>query len=544
MAKKGKIITAGIEQEYKKATRPVMENPAKRVLGRVLTGQIAQGSSTSVVEPFFTPWTQRTTIEVPTQYKELVKWRRYFYNNEPLVSSACELHAQFPLSTFYIAHEDPKIGADFERMTEDIGFFEFLLELLLEYWVVGEAIPFGFLDNVEDPHFWTDFVLLDPTAVEIQWDPIARGKKKEIMKLEPSKTIQNIVNDGPMDKDTGELYGGLPSDIIETVKKGEKLNLNSMQASHIKRPGSYHNVRGTSIIDRSFKWLMYRDKLRSAQYVVADRHITPREFYFIGSDAEPASQEELDAFKDLLMAQWSSPNSAIVYHHAVKVEWMGAAGHILPLQPEFQYIDKQLAIALLINEGVVTAAQQPYASTSVALDVMIQRYLILRMRVQNWVENKVFKPVCQMNKIIKRTKVELEYGIRFNSKEPEYNIPKIKWDKEDMRNDMTKLQMLIGLADKAWIPRSMILEKLDIDPDEAKKELEKEKQENQGLNVPPLPGQQTGDMSGMFGESPPMNEPIPEGESEGLPESPPGGEAFPPESAEAMGGEGGLPSAV
>jgi len=277
---------------------------------------------------------------------------------------------------------------------------------------------------------------------------------------------------------------------------------------------------------------------------------SPKEFYFIGSEAEPASQDEINDFRDLLAQQWSQPNQAIVYHHAVRVQWEGAAGRILPLQPEFQYLDKQLAIALLINEGILTAERQPYASTSVALDVMIQRYLTTRMRVENWIENKVFKPICRLHKIYKRTKNEIEHRIKLSHTEESLWIPKVKWDKEELRNDLNKVRLLIELADKNWLPRSMVLPFLNVDPDTARKEvrMEKAKDKKEGFTGEPgMPG-----MPGMGAPTLPMSPP---GEDEvplspeemSLPEAPEGeGGAVPPESHEGTlpGGEGSLPTSV
>lgn len=277
---------------------------------------------------------------------------------------------------------------------------------------------------------------------------------------------------------------------------------------------------------------------------------SPKEFYFIGSEAEPASQDEINDFRDLLAQQWSQPNQAIVYHHAVRVQWEGAAGRILPLQPEFQYLDKQLAIALLINEGILTAERQPYASTSVALDVMIQRYLTIRMRIENWIENKVFKPICRLHKIYKRTKNEIEHRIKLSHTEESLWIPKVKWDKEELRNDLNKVRLLIELADKNWLPRSMVLPFLNVDPDTARKEvrMEKAKDKKEGFTGEPgMPG-----MPGMGAPTLPMSPP---GEDEvplspeemSLPEAPEGeGGAVPPESHEGTlpGEEGSFPTSV
>ena len=547
-----RIITSNLDDEFSKARvqKSYVVTGEEELLKRASRARVVRGSlapsTTRVVEPFYSPFLERTTIELPTSYKDRVKWRRYFFENEPIVGAALELHAVFPLSTFWIAHEDSIIKQDFEDMCEELELFEFLLDMLLEYWICGECFTYGLFDDAEDPTTWTEFILLDPMKIDVKWEPLVRSKRKEIISLEPSDMLKTIVQNGPSHEETGELYQMLSQDIIDVVRKGQHLVLNNLQVSHIKRKGNYFNPRGTSIIDRCFKLLMYRDKLRSAQYAIADRHITPREFYFLGETGDPASQDEINDFRDLLAQQWSQPNQAIVYHHAVRVQWEGAAGRVLPLQPEFDYIDKQLFVALLINEGVLTAERQPYASTSVALDVMIQRYLNVRMRIQNWIENRVFKPICKIHKIYRRTENELKHRIRLSVDEERLWIPKVKWDKEDLRNDLNKIRLLVELADKGWIPRDMVLPYLNVDPETARKGIKEQKirDAREGITPSSATGGGMMGMPGVIPEVPPEGEIGEEANLPEIPETPSQGygEAVPPEAHE--GEEGTLPTAI
>ena len=556
-----RIVVSNLENEFQKLKRTgkiyEVTTGGKEVINQALgvndtprenSPRIAQGafsgiSAVGIVTPYYKPEIQRLTLEKPTSYAEKVKWRRYFYQNEPIVGSACELHAQFPLSTFHLVHEDGNLRQLFEDMCGELDLFEFLLEFLLEYWVNGEVTAFGFFDDDENPSVWTGFILLDPLYVEVQWNPLAKGKREEVIALKPSEVIKKIVDNGPNHEETGKLYKELPSDVIESVKKNKPIILNPIQVSRVKRIGDYFEERGVSIIDRCMKWLMYRDKLREAQYAVAERHITPTEFYLIGEPGAPATQKEIDDFANILQLQWSQPNKAIVYHHALRVQWEGASGRVLPLQPEFEYIDKQLFIALLLNEGIVTAERQPYAATSVALDVMIQRYLIVREKVAKWIEKKVFEPICRIHKIYKRTRVELNYGLRFNYLGMKPDIPKVKWDKENLRDDLNKINILIDLAERGWIPRDLVLPLLGIDPEIAKKGLIQQKKEETELGlpttgVPPAPPPPVAPGAAMP-EVPPEGEAVPPAEEMTLP-----GRAVPPESHEVERKERGLPGGL
>lgn len=185
---------------------------------------------------------------------------------------------------------------------------------------------FGIFDDPDDPQMWEKFILLDPDYVDVYSVPMARGKHSVRMNLLPNPMLKRIVENGPADPNTGELFAQIPSDVIAYVRQNIPMPLDPTCASYTKILGNPHNERATPLLMSTMKLLMYRDKLRSAQYAIADRHVTPKEFYMIGEPGDPASQEEIDAFKEILMSTWTQPNQAIIYHHALKVQWEGCHG--------------------------------------------------------------------------------------------------------------------------------------------------------------------------------------------------------------------------
>ena len=846
------IVTDNINEEYRKATSKAvtLEGLPKEIQDRMKRRATSGVSVDRVADQYYNPFLQTTEIEVPKDRKERNRWYRYFFLNEPLVHSALTLHTMFPLSSFRVSHEDKEIEDEFNAMIEDIRLFDFILELGLEYWITGEAFPFGFFDDPDDPKMWIDFILLHPNFVEVEGDPWVRGKRKKHIWLTPTDSLKKLVEGGPNDPKTGELYKNLPPDIIEGIKVG-KIELGDVQISHIKRPGIYFNTRGTSIIDCILKALMYRDKLRSAQYSIADRHISPchdeqtecltkvgwkryeeltleddiatfnisnglleyqkpeeiyifphkgdlvhfkknridvmvtpnhrmlvkelnydkvkskeakkvkknipgiytysdwkvveaskvkkssifrcvinnfigedvketivvndvsipidiylefvgyylsegtiwqykkegkdvsisqmkhsrhyqqmkialekfplkftekltnrgcaiwsrtdtvlcehiienygqgsfnkkipvwvknlsprllkilidamvrgdgsvntiatwnnktysnryinyytvskqladdvqeivfkcgyavalkksksrtapvnwaeiytvywsettknskfprltagkdciqkvshtgyvwcvkvpnkffvtrrngkiginhnTEFYFIGEPGDPADEDELEKFQNALVASWTQPNRAIIWHHAVKVQWEGAAGRILPLQPEFDMIDNQILIGLMVSKGVIFGEGPTFANASVALDILIQRYLSFRMQIEKWIENCVFAPICKIHGLYKPTQAEIKHRIRIKGKDKPLWIPQVKWDKENLRDNMQKLEFMSRLAEKEIVPWKMVTNLLDLDWETIKKGMVEQRKERGKIGLP------------------------------------------------------------
>ncbi len=518
------IISKNINSEFKEATKRKKETldklpeKTKAILGKSVTAAGSTGMSSSLVEPFFSPFIQRTTVEIPKDLKQLNSWRRYWYRYEPIVSAACGLHVDFAMSTFDITHEDSSLQKEFQEYAEDVDLFNFILDMVLEHFVVGEAFPFAFFDDVDDPHTIEKLILVDPDLVEVKWDALSGKDSSENLYLEPSNRLKDIVAQGASAQETGDIYSNLPSDIKEICEKEGKIKLPKHQAYHFKRKADYFKSRGVSVIDGCMKLLLYKDKAREAQYAILDRHVTPKEMYLIGSDEHPTNNEEIAAFRELLQAQWNQPNQAIIWHHALNVRWEGANGKVLNLAPEFAYIDKQLSIALLINEGTITAERQPYASTSVGLDVMIQRYLTLRMRVEKFLKTFVFGTICLLNDIRKPTTAQLDHKIRIVPKNKKSNLwtPNIRWNKENLRDDLQKLRFIAQEVQNGRLPVSTLYTAMNLNEDEIEQKLYEESLKKKQVKdatpggalpgAPPLP-------SGM-GVEPPVATPT------GLPTAP------------------------
>ncbi len=321
-----------------------------------LTSGVGDVSFEGVTGSFFSPFRIRPSLEAPTKRVDLNEWFRYYAAHDPVVGTAIELHAYFPLSKFEIEHDDSALAELFNDEKELLELEDLLPQMGLEWWLVGEAFPFGFLDDPDDPSRFERFILLDPDKIRINRHPLAQGKNNRdyIIRMQPDADLKKIVQNGPNDPHTGELYRNIPNDIIDYVKTGKTIPLHPLQVSHFKRVTNPFNVRGQSLLSRVLQDLMLLDKYRDAQWAIADRHITPTEYYLIGEPGYPADDAELQAFRDVLTAGWTQYNRAYVWHHAVNIQIHGANGKILPLSSEYDYLEKRILSGLMMNKAFLT----------------------------------------------------------------------------------------------------------------------------------------------------------------------------------------------
>lgn len=437
-----------------------------------------------VFEAPHNPFRNRLAVETPSNIVENYQRFRYYFKYEPLVGTAIELHAEFPMSEFELKHEDPTLQQEFNDISYDLNLFDFMLDMAVEYWLIGECFPFGIFDDPKQPTAWNGFVLLNPLAVDVSSVELTDGRPNTIMRLRISEAIKKVVENGPRHPETGPLYNRIPEDIKRSVKGDGFLKLNEQQVSHFKRKGNYFKTRGESLLYRIIHLLNYRDKLRDAQYSIADRHVTPRELWKVGETDNPATDEELSNLAAILSQTYNDPNQAIIYHHAVTCDVIGTADKVLPLRQELDGIEEEMLIGLMLNKGFLDSNYGAYANMSVALDVLISRYLTFRQRVERWQAEAVWTPLCRIHNIYKPTPAELSHRIRVKNNDKTPWVPKITWTKHEMRDNTQKVNLLLTLREKLGnrgapgFPRDRILQYVNENPKDIKKQLDKEAKED------------------------------------------------------------------
>lgn len=486
----------------------------------------AQVGQVQIQSQFFSPFRIRPSLETPTKRVDLNEWYRYYFKHDPYVGTSLELHATYPLSDWELEHEDKELTRIFNDEKEHLGLEQFISKMALEYYVVGEAFPFGFLDDPAKPARWERFILLDPDKIKINKHPLAVGKHNRdyFIRLEPDADLKKIVDNGPNHPNTGPLYRNIPLDLIQAVKSGQSIPLHPLQVSHFKREVNPFNVRGESIISRILQDLMYLDKIRDGQWAVIDRHIYPKEFYMIGESGNEADEAELQAFNDVLQSTYYQPNPAIIWHHALKVQIEGATGKVLPLAPEFDFVEKRLIAGLMMSKAYLHGEGPTFANASVALDVLIARYMKFRKDLEKWVMQSVFDPFCRMNQIYAPTDAEISHRIRTKTHVKKPWVPRMRWERGALRDDQFKIGLFKELVDKGLLPRIDLYRIINKNPNQVVRELERQQKDDMEAAKAgkPIPGQPA-----MAGGGPGLPAPMPK----------PGGGGPPPD----LGPPKGLP---
>ena len=482
----------------------IVDNPETlpKNLRRRMTQKRVTGAGIDVrlgMPTFYQPLFQATNMLLPRDRRERNEWCRHFYRTEPIIATAMDIHSEFPISGINNMCSDPHIKRFFDYMAFDkLDMVNLLLDIGLEYWKIGDVFPFGQFN--EATGMWEQFTLLNPDYVNLKSSLFA---DEPVIELIPDSTLTAVAASGPTGE-YGDLYRQFPEDVINQVRLGKNIVLDSRLVTHIAHKAAPYETWGTPLMMRCFKTLIYKDKLRQAQDAIANRHIMPLRVAKIGTPGEPMpTQEDIDSFRDLLYAGDGDPNYFLVYHYGLSFDYVGSTGKILPLNTEFAFIDSELLTGMCITKEMLSGNGASFAvgSGGVSQDALAHRYMSYRLRLESFIRNKIYRPVSEVQQFYKpytedgfQTKFMTSAALKraAANKELELIVPKIVWSHQDLTTNQSVMLFIQNLQAKNLVSMTTILPLLSLDPETEKRNLERERGTVFDPNAPktgPLPNE-------------------------------------------------------
>jgi hypothetical protein len=310
---------------------------------------------------------------------------------------------------------------------------------------------FSHLEN-EDYDGFDKIQVLPPEQIEVEAGTGMGGDSTIFYKpLEKQKTA--YLEDPDVDS---EVKGMLEQD-------GKiALNKDALKGSYViqfARKKSDYELHGRSILQRCIRTVIYREKLRQVQSTLASRNMTPKTLV-IAPDIPPAEVMALRAHVDEAKAD---PDYSVVLNYEARWDEIGSDGRLLSLEGEWTHTNSDLAIGIgfspeiLIGEGL-------YSGNKVQLQLIETSYLQFRVMLADIIEQQIFRFVA-----MKKGFYELDkWG------KPRWIFPKVSFSRLALRDAGDVYDMLYNLYSKGSIPTSIILEFLEIDPEDCKRKLEED----------------------------------------------------------------------
>lgn len=270
---------------------------------------------------------------------------RHFYNTEAIPAAVIDLYASLPITSWTIECANPQVRKYMEDMCKRLKLREVLQGIALEYFMIGDVFIMSELD--EQHKTWKNLTILNPDQVEVQRSPFVA---EPVIDFIPDDNIKKII----FDRNPPELYNHfrmfLP-DVVEAVKAGKPIPIDPAHITHLKHMPTPYGVYGTPLLKRIFKTLMYKEMLRRAQFVIAERYVTPLKIFKLGTIDEPPPQEEIDNMQAQLDAVLNDPSLVLVTTQRLTADWQGISGKTLQLSGEYDFTEREMIAGLGVSRA-------------------------------------------------------------------------------------------------------------------------------------------------------------------------------------------------
>lgn len=365
------------------------------------TGVSNQFGGASVIrtnaKPYHPLFSSPDRMQLPVQLAQLNQYWRLFYNVDPVIGGVMDMHSEMPFSNAslimdQVGDNSKEILHAFEDMMTETELLSWLPRITKEYHIIGEVFPYMFWD--QDEGIWSHITIHNPDYVEVVDSPLIDDDA--ILTLRPSQDMRKILQS--TDPRYIRLRQKLPAEIVTMLAGGKNLPLDPLNASHIKRTAFPYDIRGTSIMGRMFRILMYEDGVFNGQIQQAQRHALPLRVFKLGDANQgwmptPSNQED---FAQLLAEVEVDPLAAIIYSYALQVEYHGIEGKQLKITQEWDIIERAKLVALGVSKAFLHG-EVTYASANAGLQVLMMRYRTYRdMLLNDWVYKKVFSTMAEL----------------------------------------------------------------------------------------------------------------------------------------------------
>jgi hypothetical protein len=474
--------------------------PKRVMLGSMRSRMASAGGSTieGTGGNFYSPELSTDFLELPQSLHEKWAFYRFFYENEPFVGQAVDLHTELPMSKVRIGIPKAKNRALAEKAvrfcthwSRRVGLLTRLMAVVHERNLIGEVFLWCEDDNPDMPdevRFEINRVLTeDGEAVEEKVelpDADERAAKwlrknykgwtslrclpqeqirmrsfnftdEKIFELIPDSDTKAVIDQALQgDEDALRIVKSMPADVVDAIREGKNISLNTDPYAgsfvhYIANKKSDYQPRGRSILQRCIRALVYRDKLRQAQTSIASRHMTPIRIVY-GEDLSEGDVLDLREQVDMALMD---PDYSIIANFQVTWEEMGADQRLLDLNGEYELTDRQMYAGLGVTEGLLSG-ESSYSGDRINLEVINTRYMLLREQIQDLVEDHIFKPMCSRMGFVE----EDEDG------ELQVIVPSLTFTRLALRDNRDTFDAMYNLYTKGSLDVDTILELLNLDP--------------------------------------------------------------------------------
>jgi len=469
-----------------------------------MSGSTVMGSGGN----WYSPELSTDFLELPQSIDEQRNYFRFFYDYDPFVAQAIDLHTELPLSKLRLARPKARNRelADkslrfCEGWAKRVKLLQRLIEIVHDYHLIGEVnifcedtnpdlpdevrqeiireiTPDGEAverrQNYEDADDrevkwlqgnykgWTAIRVLPPEQIHIDTFPFTDEKLIELIPDSKTKGIVQKAQQG--DERAARIVNSMPVDVVEAIHESRNIPLNTDSEAGsfvytLTRKKSQYEPRGKSLLQRCMRILVFRDKVRQSLTSIASRHMTPYRLVY----AEDMNDEQTEELREQVDLALQDPDYSIITNFQVNWEEMGADQRLPDWSWVWDFTDRQLYAGLSMTESLMSG-ESSYGGDRINLEVINTRYMLLRETLQEMIEDNFFAPMCKR--------------MGYVEEDEDGNLvvitPKVSFTRLALRDNSDTFDALFNLYQKGSLDIDTIFDLLNLDPVAIREKLEKD----------------------------------------------------------------------
>lgn len=476
-------------------------------LGFTGTGLGTANTTDASFGNFYSPELSTDFLELPQARAEQWAYYRFFYEHNPYVGQAIDLHTELPLSKIRLnipKAKDREVALAAtrfcERWAKQVKLLHRLISMVHEYHLIGDVFIFAEDGNPEEPENlryervptlqddgtivdekrpkkdngeivawlkknykgWTALRCLPPEQVKVE--AFNFTDEKMISYVPDSKTRRIIQLAETGDAQAQRIVKSMAVDVVQAVRDGKDVTLGSDPDAgsfvyYMANKKSDYAERGHSLLGRCLQTLVRSDKLRQAQASIASRHMTPHRIVW----AEDMDASDTELLREQVDMSLQDPDFSIISNFEIHWEEMGSEQRLLDLGAENEQTNRELYAGLGVTEGLLTG-ESDYSGSKISLEVINTRYMLLRELLQDFVEEYLFRPMCRRMGFVEEDEDGNEQVI----------YPKLSFTRLALRDQQDTFDALMNLYQKNSLDIDVILDLMNLDPVATKEKIERD----------------------------------------------------------------------
>ena len=187
----------------------------------------------------------------------------------------------------------------------------------------------------------------------------------------------------------------------------------------------------------------------NSKYAQADNMVNPLTLIKIGDNEFRPSPIDLEKFRDVFESAQYDKDFKIFTHNAVDIQRIGYGQGIYDISGDLERLVKEIYVGLMVPSVIMDGSDTTYATGSVALDVLRQRYIQFRQYITSWLRNRIFAPISQINDFYE-----------YIDGEKVLIVPDVDWNHMSLFDMDSYIQNMVNLSQGEGIQKRVSLQTL------------------------------------------------------------------------------------